>query len=433
MRVRPGLLVAASLGLVAASALAAAGRALALASVMPGERSLLFRWHYLQTAWSAWREHPLIGTGPEGFKDASARLRPMDAVEIVQSAHAAFADWMAQLGVASVAWIGAAVAMLVWSARGAAMEPTPLPAPESRDGLAQRITMLAVLVAMAFSLQAEIHTLDATSLMVRLVGGIAWAGTAVTLMPRLWSARSCGAHMLFPAALVMLCQGQVEMTLWNPGSCAWLLVMLGAAVPPHALQPDAEELRRTPRMTWRVTAASAAGLACLVCALGWSAHRRMESALGGAAAQLLPFRRNPEHPTPTVFSGPKCPQLRDPDQFVISTSYPKHERASQRLPLALQQPCLAETASPCAKAAPGAPRETTSHDVLKRLALTKCPKYMMQVLWDTEKLWVERQTLRQMFAVIEVGKVAMAAWRNGDGGKNERKAWDDALAKLEEQ
>ena len=291
MRVRPGLLVAASLGLVAASALAAVGRALALASVMPGERSLLFRWHYLRTAWSAWREHPLIGTGPEGFKDASARLRPMDAVEIVQSAHAAFADWMSQLGVASLAWITAALAMLVWSARGAAMEPTPLPAPESRDGLAQRITMLAVLVAMAFSLQAEIHTLDATSLMVRLVGGIAWAGTAVTLMPRLWSARSCGAHMLFPAALVMLCQGQVEMTLWNPGSCAWLLVMLGAAVPPHALQPDAEELRRTPRMAWRVTAASAAGFACLVCALGGAAHRRMESAMGDAAAQLAASMR----------------------------------------------------------------------------------------------------------------------------------------------
>lgn len=290
-RVRPGVLVAASLGLVAASALASAARALALAGAMPGERSLLFRWHYLQTAWDAWREHPWIGTGPEGFKDASARLRPMDAVEIVQSAHAAFADWMAQLGVAGLAWVAAAIAMLVWSARGAAMEPTPLPAPESRDGRSQRITMLAVLVAVALGLQAEMHTLDATALMVRLIGGVAWAGTAVTLMPRLWSARSCGAHMLFPAALVLLCQGQVEMTLWNPGSCTWLLVMLGAAVPPHALQPDADELRHTPRAVWRVTAACVAGFTCLACALGWSAHRRMEDAMGGAAAELAASMR----------------------------------------------------------------------------------------------------------------------------------------------
>lgn len=286
MRPRPGVLAATSLGLVAASALAAAVRGLALGGLWPGERSLLFRWHYQQSAWHAWLEHPWIGTGSDGFKDASARWRPPDAVEIVQSAHAAFVDWIAQLGVAGVSWVAAALAILVWSARGAATEPAPLPAPESRDGWPQRIVLLLVLLTASVALNAEIGTLDAAGMMVRLIGAASWAGAAVTLLPRLWSARSCGAHMLFPAALVTLCQGQVEMTLWNAGSCAWLLVMLGAAVPPHALHPDADAMREPPRAAWRVTGALAAGLACAACLFGWSLHRRLEHALERAASQL---------------------------------------------------------------------------------------------------------------------------------------------------
>jgi hypothetical protein len=262
-------------------------RAGPLAAALPGERSLLFRWHYLQTAWRAWQERPWLGTGPDRFQDASARLRPPEAVEIVRSAHAAFADWVAQLGMGGLAWIAAAMALLVWAARGAAVEPAPLPTPQARDGNAQRVAMGAVLGAVLLSILAEASVLDPASTLVRWVGGAAWAGAAVMLLPRLWSARASGSHMLFPAALAMLCHAQVEMTLWNPGSTAWLLALLGAAVPSHALDPSYQEYERSPRLAPRLVGAGACAVVAFLSLVGAAGQARLERSLEAVATQLV--------------------------------------------------------------------------------------------------------------------------------------------------
>ena len=282
----PSAVVGLGLAALAISAAAPAWRG-AWPGIWPaGERSLLFRWHYLRTAIDAWREHPWTGVGTEGFQDASARLRPGDAVELVQSAHAAFVDWITQLGVGGLAWVAASVAMLVWSARGAAMEPSPLPAPPARDGRPQWTVAIACALASVLALRFEAHAIDGMAMVMRLMGAAAWAGTAVLLLPRLWSARSCGAHMLFPAALVALCHAQVEMTLWNPGSAAWLLMVLGASVPPHALQPGAAELETPPRLWARATAALLAAAAAVLVAPAWAVQARIERGLASEAATL---------------------------------------------------------------------------------------------------------------------------------------------------
>jgi hypothetical protein len=284
-RWRPWGLAAIALGLVGLSAMAAWLRAVALAPWMQGERSLLFRWQYQRTAWQAWLERPWSGTGPEGFQDASARLRPDDAVEIVRSSHAAFVDWVSQLGAGGLVWIAAALAILSWSARGAAVEREPLPAPQARDGWAQRCAMLAALAAALVGIVIEAPSLDPAAALVRLVGGAAWAGAAVTLLPRLWSARGSGARMLFPAALAMLCHAQVEMTLWNPGSVPWLLAMLGAAVPPHAI--DAREQERAPDRWPRAIGAIVCVLVACACLLRGASAARAERGLEAAAERLM--------------------------------------------------------------------------------------------------------------------------------------------------
>jgi hypothetical protein len=284
-RWRPWTLALIATGVIGVSALAAWLRAVPLASVLPTERSLLFRWQYLQTAWRAWLERPWTGTGPDGFQDASARLRPAEAVEIVRSSHAAFVDWVSQLGAAGFVWIAAALAIVVWSARGAAVEREPVPAPQARDGWAQRCAMIAALLATLLGILIEADALDPAATLVRLVGGAAWAGASVTLLPRLWSARGSGARMLFPAALAMLCHAQVEMTLWNPGSAAWLLAMLGAAVPPHAI--DAREAERVPDRGPRMLGAILCLTVASACLLRAAAAARVEAALGGAAERLL--------------------------------------------------------------------------------------------------------------------------------------------------
>ena len=290
LRVRrhaPTLCAVSAVSVVLLSSLAAVVRGL-LSGISPAsERSLLFRWHYLQTAWPAWLERPLQGTGTERFQDVSARWRPADAVELVQSAHAAFVDWVCQLGVGGFAWILAALALLVWSARGAALEPVPLPAPSARDGRPQWIVALACMLSAAVAIRMEAHTLGSMDVVVRLVGTAAWAGTAVMLLPRLWSARSCGARLLFPAAMVALCHAQVEMTLWNPGSTAWLLLVVGAAIPPHALAEDAREPAVPPRMWMRAGAAILATLAMAMALPAWAAQRRLERGLEDAAQSLV--------------------------------------------------------------------------------------------------------------------------------------------------
>jgi len=288
-RWRPAPIVVAgvALAVVTISAAAPLLRGVLAVPSLQTERSLLLRWHYLQTAWSAWLERPWTGTGTEGFQDASARWRPATAVELVQSAHAAFTDWVAQLGLGGAAWIAAALAMLVWSARGAAMEPAPLPAPPARDGRPQWIVAAVAMACTLLAIGQESHTLHATDLAVRLVGGAAWAGVAAMLLPRLWSARAGGAHLLFPAALAMLCHAQVEMTLWNPGSTAWLLLLLGAAVPSHGLHPDAAEMERAPRLLPRALAGAMAWALALACLPVLGLQRRVTSALDAAAQQLV--------------------------------------------------------------------------------------------------------------------------------------------------
>lgn len=286
LRVRAPIAAASALALVGLSSAAAWLRAGPLAGAWPDERSLLFRSHYLETARRAWLEQPWTGTGPDGFQDASARLRPVEAVEIVRSAHAAFVDWVAQLGVGGFAWMLAALGILAWSAHGAASEREPLPAPESRDGAPQRCAMAAALAAMLASILIEADGLDAAGALVRFVGGAAWAGAAVTLLPRLWSARGSGARMLFPAALVTLCHAQVEMTLWNPGSAAWLLALLGASVPPHAVAADAAASRASPRGWPRAIGAIACTLVAGACLLRSSREARTEHALEEAAERL---------------------------------------------------------------------------------------------------------------------------------------------------
>jgi hypothetical protein len=298
VRVRPWLLTGAACAVVALCAAAPWLRAGPLAGAMAGERSLLFRFHYAQTAARAWQEHPWRGTGPDGFQDASARLRPAEAVEIVRSAHAAFVDWVAQLGMGGLVWIAAAMALLAWSARGAASEPSPLPAPEARDGTAHRVTMAAILMAVLVSILAEAGVLDPAALFVRLIGGVAWAGAAVTMLPRLWSARASAAHMLFPAALAMLCHAQVEMTLWNPGSAPWLLALLGASVPSHAVDPAAVGFERAPQPLPRLIGSLACCVVAFLSAARAVSEARLERSLESIAMRLVEGLRPSSGRTP---------------------------------------------------------------------------------------------------------------------------------------
>src|SRR5690606_14992553 len=75
-----------------------------------GELSLLFRSFYLRGAIAIIADHPLLGVGPAGFKDAYMLAKPAIAPEDVTSAHSVLFDLGATLGLAGLAWI----ALLAW-------------------------------------------------------------------------------------------------------------------------------------------------------------------------------------------------------------------------------------------------------------------------------------------------------------------------------
>lgn len=81
-----------------------------------GERSLLFRWYYMQGAASMWAEHPFAGVGPGQFKQHYLIHKPPRSPEEVSDPHSVFAAYLSTLGLGGLA-LSALLVALLW--RGA--------------------------------------------------------------------------------------------------------------------------------------------------------------------------------------------------------------------------------------------------------------------------------------------------------------------------
>ncbi|MBX9737331.1 MAG: O-antigen ligase family protein [Phycisphaerales bacterium] len=101
-------------GAIGVLAVASALGAIALRGVI-GERmselSIWFRAFYVEASLRIFGERPLLGVGPDGFKDAYTRLKNPLSPEEVASPHSVFFDWTACLGLAGVAM---SLVMLWW-------------------------------------------------------------------------------------------------------------------------------------------------------------------------------------------------------------------------------------------------------------------------------------------------------------------------------
>ncbi len=87
-----------ALALVAALLLGVIVRSALLPESFAGDRSLLFRGHYLFASVRILAEHPWIGVGADSFQDAYMPVRHPRSPEQVTSAHNVFADWLTMLG-----------------------------------------------------------------------------------------------------------------------------------------------------------------------------------------------------------------------------------------------------------------------------------------------------------------------------------------------
>ncbi len=214
----------------------------AVAGLASGERSLLFRAHYAGGALRMVRESPVLGEGPAGFGPAYLRLRPWDSPEEVQSAHAAWADWIASLGLGGVAWIIASVAVVAWVARAACdgrgagdgvadATADGDPGSAARAGPDVRARLVPFLVVLAVGILAivpEAPALDEASLAARVLAALFAAACASVLVRAFEAPGRALAAGLAGAALALAVHSQVEMTLWWPGALAWVACVVGS-------------------------------------------------------------------------------------------------------------------------------------------------------------------------------------------------------------
>ena len=229
VRVAPNTLAIGAVALILLCAVAAPLRALLSEDALGQERSLLFRSQYITGAWRIFLHQPWTGSGIDGFQDAFLRFRPVDAVDAVQSAHSVFFDWLAQIGIAGIPMILSVFALIFVTVKGSVDVATNQP--HRATQWLQSLATLAVVIAGTLALEFEAHSLDQESLAARLVGVVLAASFAWWLLPRIILHSLAPSILVAAAALTIWIDGQIEMTLWNPGSMIWGCVVLAVSVP----------------------------------------------------------------------------------------------------------------------------------------------------------------------------------------------------------
>jgi len=241
-----------ALGLVAGAFLGVLGRgAIGPPETVAGERTLLFRFHYLQGAWRILVEEPLgailRGTGPEGFKARYTAHKPALNPEEVVSTHNVFADYFLMLGVGGLA-LGALLVEALWrAARGAVLAMGDLAAPaRPREETRARELLPVALVGLLLFGGAGFIRFPGLLPETFLLGVIGACGfvllAAVWITPGMrWEGATCAG--LLVASLVLLVHNQVEMFFFHPGAVmvGWLVLGAAGGAGDAAIEAKAEE------------------------------------------------------------------------------------------------------------------------------------------------------------------------------------------------
>ena len=197
-----------------------------------GELSLLFRWYYMEGAVRAFREHPIWGTGPDGFKDAYMRLKPALSPEEVSSPHSVLFDFAGTLGVYGLVWgalwlgwvsrIGSSIGREINAGGGEQQAAKSAARPELW------IMGLTISAAVLASTWVERVMGSPEQAAVRLAGFAGWIGVSVAMLSLL-RANAGAAAVVAIGMLAASLHCQIEVTpIWT-GSVGWICLMLGAA------------------------------------------------------------------------------------------------------------------------------------------------------------------------------------------------------------
>lgn len=229
-----------AVGLTAAPLIAVAARGLLGERI--SELSLRFRWFYMQGATRIIGEHPLVGVGPAGFRDAYMLVKPPLAVEDVTSPHSLPFDLLSSFGVipgagwyAATALLGVAATASWWTAARPIPAGTAAPGPTivdpihpPRQGDFKLVALLAILATVpATYLERSLATPETAILRIAGLGLwvlIAWGVLGVART----APRALAAGGMAAAAVLLLHSG-IEMTPGWIGAQTWFFCLLAVA------------------------------------------------------------------------------------------------------------------------------------------------------------------------------------------------------------
>ncbi|MBX3375299.1 MAG: hypothetical protein KF817_15845 [Phycisphaeraceae bacterium] len=208
-----------------------------------GERSLLFRAHYLQAAGAMVTDHPLTGVGPDGFGRVYPAYRVPRNPEEVRSAHGIVPDWLASLGAGGAGWV-CIVMLFARRAAGRAVRPEPRtapPVPDRRDASDAiddahfvRPAMVGAAVAGLTAMAVGAGDLETPMTGVwRAVGLLAMVAGVPMILALLRRGGGAAAWACAGAAIAIVVHLGVEMTAVLPGSGALALGLLAALAGPR--------------------------------------------------------------------------------------------------------------------------------------------------------------------------------------------------------
>ncbi len=307
---RPGATWASWLGIAAVGVSVAAVVARGLIGESSAERSLLFRWHYLQGAMGAWLKDPWLGTGPAGFAQAYLDTRPDRAPEEVISAHSMWADWLSSLGVLGLAWIAVVLAWLWLAGAGEGLirlmrsSGVVNDAPTTPGRRFLLVALGVVLAACALAVVPELHTLDALGLILRGVGMTLAVVLVVAVVQTLEVPSRSAAAALLGASVVLAVHAQIEMTLWNASSVGWVLAFI-AVTSAHWVEGQPVLARARIPAQSGVRAASVAAVVLAGASVWWAvlpaaADARRERAAAGPIAAYHDHKTHAANEVPSM-------------------------------------------------------------------------------------------------------------------------------------
>ena len=283
-RRRPGVPVFAAVAFLLALVV---GRGM-LGDDFAGERSLLFRWHYLMGSLGIIDSAPMLGVGPDGFQEAYLAAKPSTSPENVASAHSMGLDWIASLGVLGLGWMAFAIL-------GCARTTREEPEVGDSSGLETIPLFLVPLLIVGYIGYEQFRTewpLDAVGLATR-VAALAFGtivGTGVWSTTSRVSSDSLRAVGL-AAAVVILAHAQIEMIFWQPTSIALAWVFLAAG----------GTARKSTSPRWQASVRIVAvGLVAVAALLAAAFSLRTRIIEGEVATLIAPLHRQNPGPDPAT-------------------------------------------------------------------------------------------------------------------------------------